>query len=71
MGGDAVKVLAWYRPDADKAVNPHQKRFVQEIGQDCARYDIPYVPELLVYPFLGSANYTADYVESPGKLRNW
>jgi tagatose 1,6-diphosphate aldolase len=68
MGGDAVKVLAWYRPDADDAVNEHQKRFVREIGEDCARNDIPYVLELLVYPFLGSANHTADYVESPGKL---
>jgi tagatose 1,6-diphosphate aldolase len=68
IGGDAVKVLAWYRPDADPAINEHQKRFVREIGEDCARYDIPYVLELLVYPFLGSANHTPDYVESPGKL---
>jgi tagatose 1,6-diphosphate aldolase len=68
IGGDAVKVLAWYRPDADAAVNEHQKAFVREIGAECARYDIPYVLELLVYPFLGSANHTADYVESPGKL---
>lgn len=68
MGGDAVKVLAWYRPDADNAVNEHQKKFVRDIGEDCARYDIPYVLELLVYPFLGSAGHTADYVESPGKL---
>jgi tagatose 1,6-diphosphate aldolase len=41
---------------------------VREIGSQCARHDIPYVLELLVYPFLGSANHTADYVESPGKL---
>jgi tagatose 1,6-diphosphate aldolase len=68
MGGDAVKVLAWYRPDADAAVNAHQQRFVREIGEECHRNDIPYVLELLVYPFLGSANHTADYVESPGKL---
>jgi tagatose 1,6-diphosphate aldolase len=68
MGGDAVKVLAWYRPDADTAVNAHQQRFVREIGDECRRNDIPYVLELLVYPFLGSANHTADYVESPGKL---
>ncbi|MGA7805289.1 tagatose 1,6-diphosphate aldolase [Bradyrhizobium sp.] len=68
IGGDAVKVLAWYRPDADEAVNAHQKRFVREIGEDCARHDIPYVLELLVYPFLGSAGHTADYVESPEKL---
>lgn len=68
MGGDAVKVLAWYRPDAEPAVIAHQKRFVREIGEECSRNDIPYVLELLVYPFLGSANHTADYVESPGKL---
>jgi tagatose 1,6-diphosphate aldolase len=68
MGGDAVKVLAWYRPDADAAVNAHQHRFVREIGDECRSNDIPYVLELLVYPFLGSANHTADYVESPGKL---
>ena len=68
MGGDAVKVLAWYRPDADAAVNAHQKRFVRAIGEECRRNDIPYVLELLVYPFLDGANHTADYVESPGKL---
>jgi tagatose 1,6-diphosphate aldolase len=68
MGGDAVKVLAWYRPDADAAINAHQRRFVRQIGDECRHNDIPYVLELLVYPFLGSANHTADYVESPGKL---
>src|SRR4029078_1902110 len=65
---DWVKVLAWYRPDADSGVNEHQKRFRREIGEECAHHDIPYVLELLVYPFLGSANHAADYVESPGKL---
>lgn len=68
MGSDAVKVLAWYRPDAEATVNAHQKKFVREIGEQCRRNDIPYVLELLVYPFLGSANHTVDYVESPGKL---
>ena len=50
MGGDAVKVLAWYRPDAEAAINAHQQRFVCEIGDQCRRNDIPYVLELLVYP---------------------
>jgi tagatose 1,6-diphosphate aldolase len=68
MGGDAVKVLAWYRPDADALINVHQQQFVRQIGDECRRNDIPYVLELLVYPFLGSANHSADYVESPGKL---
>src|SRR4029078_2082173 len=47
VSADAVKVLPWYRPDADAAVNDHQKKFVREIGEDCARHDIPYVLELL------------------------
>ena len=68
IGGDAVKVLAWYRPDADQDVIGHQRNFVRTIGEDCRRHDIPYVLELLVYPFVGSTQHAADYVESPGKL---
>lgn len=68
LGGDAVKVLAWYRPDASADVLEHQKDFVRRIGEDCRRHDIAYVLELLVFPFLGSAGHTADYVESPTKL---
>jgi len=33
MGGDAVKVLAWYRPDASDAVNQAQKDFTRRIGE--------------------------------------
>ncbi|WP_343314900.1 tagatose 1,6-diphosphate aldolase [Brucella sp. BE17] len=68
LGGDAVKVLAWYRPDASADVIAHQKAFVRKIGEDCRRHDIAYVLELLVFPFLGSAGHTVDYVESPTKL---
>jgi tagatose 1,6-diphosphate aldolase len=68
IGGDAVKVLAWYRPDAEAEVCAHQKRFVREIGDQCRRYDIPYVLELLVFPFLETLGHTPDYVESPNKL---
>lgn len=37
LGGDAVKILAWYRPDADPAVNEHQKAFTKKIGEACAQ----------------------------------
>lgn len=66
-GGDAVKVLAWYRPDADPAVCSKQKDFVARIGEACARYDIPYVFELLVYPLPKDAEQTRDYVEMKSK----
>lgn len=67
MGGDAVKVLAWYRPDASPEVLAHQQDYVRTVGQECARYDIPYVLELLVYPFPDSDKHTTDYVESADK----
>lgn len=67
-GGDGVKVLAWYRPDAQPDVLAHQKAYVEQIGAECRRHDIPYVFELLVYPFPKSAAHTTDYVESPEKL---
>ena len=66
-GGDAVKVLTWYRPDADPEVCAAQQEFTQRIGEACARYDIPFVFELLVYPLAKDAEQTTDYVEMKTK----
>ncbi len=66
-GGDAVKVLAWYRPDADLSVNLAQQDFTQRIGEACVRHDIPFLFELLVYPLASDAHQTTDYVEMQGK----
>jgi len=66
-GGDAVKVLAWYRPDADPAVCAAQQGFTRKIGEACAAYDIPFVFELLVYPLPGDGDQTTDYVEHRSK----
>jgi tagatose 1,6-diphosphate aldolase len=67
MGGDAVKVLAWYRPDADPSVCTAQQDFTKRIGDACAKHDIPYLFELLVYPLASDADDTTDYVEMQGK----
>jgi tagatose 1,6-diphosphate aldolase len=66
-GGDAVKVLAWYRPDSSPSVRIKQKDFAKRIGEACAKYDLPYLFELLVYPLPGEANQTKDYIEMGGK----
>jgi len=66
-GGDAVKVLAWYRPDAGPEVLEHQQEFVRRIGEACRRFDIPFVFELLVYAFAGAEGHTTDYVEDTAK----
>ena len=67
-GGDGVKVLAWYRPDASGDVVARQKAYVKQIGDECRVHDIPFVLELLVYPFVDSTKHTTDYAESPEKL---
>ncbi len=66
-GGDAVKVLTWYRPDAAPAVCQKQKDFTARIGDACAKYDIPYIFELLVYPLAKDKEQTTDYVEMKTK----
>ena len=67
MGADAVKVLAWYRPDAGKVVCSKQQDYVKRIGEECARHDIPFLFELLVYPLSSDSEQTSDYVEMETK----
>jgi tagatose 1,6-diphosphate aldolase len=55
IGADAVKLLVWYRPDADAAVLAHQQDFVRRIGRECREHDIVLLLELLVYPLPGDA----------------
>jgi tagatose 1,6-diphosphate aldolase len=66
-GGDAVKVLTWYRPDADAEVCAAQQAFTQRVGEACRRFDLPFVFELLVYPLARDAEQTSDYVEMQTK----
>lgn len=66
-GGDAVKVLAWYRPDADEDSIEHQQEYVKKIGEECEKYSIPFLLELLVYPFKDDENHTTEYQEQKQK----
>ena len=70
IGGDAVKVLAWYRPDADKKCIQYQKKYIETIGKQCEKYDIPFLLELLVYPFKNEIGYSKDYKEQQNKNQN-
>ena len=67
MGADAVKVLAWYRPDAGKRVLEAQQQYVQKIGDECAKHDILFLFELLVYPLSRDIHQTKEYVEMQNK----
>ncbi len=59
-GGDAVKALAWYRPDAAPEIKEHQQALVAGMGEACRRYDLPFVFELLTYPLPGDAEAIVD-----------
>ena len=41
MGATAVKLLVYYHPEAPNAAE--QETLVQEVGEACARYDIPFL----------------------------
>ncbi len=51
-GADAVKLLIYYRGDASPDVVSHQKELTRKVGKDCRQYDLPFVLELVNYPFL-------------------
>lgn len=67
MGADAVKLLAWYRPDASVDSLTHQREFVRRVGEECAKHDIAFIFELLVYPFGSTPGGANDYLEDPNK----
>jgi tagatose 1,6-diphosphate aldolase len=54
MGGEAVKVLAWYRPDADVAVNAHQQNSCARSANNARATTFPMCSNFW-YPFFGSA----------------
>lgn len=53
IGADAVKVNLWFRPDVSPDVKVNQLAYVNSVKRACARADIPFVLEFLIYPFPG------------------
>ena len=66
-GADAVKLLAWFRPDVDPVVAAHQHAVVARTGEACRAQDIAFVLELLVHPFATSAGVEAHYAADPNR----
>ncbi len=67
LGGDAVKLLAWLRPDAAATVTAHQLALVAATGAACRTEDIPFVFELLLYPFAERTGTGTDYASDPAR----
>ena len=68
-GAQGVKVLAWHRPDLSAATQRHQDAFIESVGAECRARDLPFVLELLVYPFAGETPDSLAYAQAkPGRV---
>jgi tagatose 1,6-diphosphate aldolase len=67
-GAMGVKLLAWHRPDVSDATHAHQDAFVEAVGRACAEHDLPFVLELLCYPFPGEDPTSAAYARAKPEL---
>lgn len=48
-GADAVKVLLYYSPLSDAAVNTHKQAWVTRVGGECRDADVPFFLEIVSY----------------------
>jgi len=48
-GGDAVKILIYYSPFEDAAINDIKHAFIERIGAECETYEIPFFVEFVGY----------------------
>lgn len=49
LGGQAVKLLLYYRPDL-KAIASKQLELVRQLAEECLNYDVPFLVEPKTYP---------------------
>ncbi len=67
-GAAGVKLLAWHRPDVRPATQLHQDAFVQAVGEECRVRDIPFILELLIYPFVAEVPDSPEYAAKKPQL---
>jgi tagatose 1,6-diphosphate aldolase len=48
-GADAIKILLYYNPNDDEAINVVKYAFIERIGAECAAIDRPFFLEPIVY----------------------
>jgi tagatose 1,6-diphosphate aldolase len=48
-GADAVKVLLYYSPFSEVAVNAHKQAWVTRVGYECREADVPFFLEIVSY----------------------
>jgi tagatose 1,6-diphosphate aldolase len=62
-GADAVKILIYYTPFDDPAVNDIKHSFIERIGAECEFYQIPFFLEFVVYDPKGGNEKGLEYAK--------
>ena len=66
MGGSAVKILVYYRPDISEIASK-QLETLRYVAEECLKYDIPFLIEPVSYPMKGEKAGSAEFAaRKPG-----
>ena len=67
MGASAVKILIYYRPDLQDLVS-RQLHTVDNVAEECIKYDLPFLVEPISYPVGGEISNPEEFVERKAEL---
>jgi tagatose 1,6-diphosphate aldolase len=62
-GADAVKILIYYSPFEDSAVNDIKHAFIERIGAECETYEIPFFVEFVGYDPKGGSEKGVEFAK--------
>ena len=67
-GADAVKILIYYTPFDDPAVNDIKHSFIERIGAECETYEIPFFLEFVGYDPKGGDEKGLEYAKAKPEI---
>ncbi|MDR3701293.1 MAG: tagatose 1,6-diphosphate aldolase [Candidatus Sulfopaludibacter sp.] len=67
-GADAVKILIYYTPFDDPAVNDIKHAFIERIGAECETYEIPFFLEFVGYDPKGGDEKGLEYAKAKPEI---
>src|SRR6202163_3825425 len=67
-GADAVKILIYYNPSEDTAVNDIKHAFIERIGAECETYQIPFFLEFVGYDPKGGDEKGLDFARQKPEI---
>ena len=67
LGADAIKLLIWHNKEASAETIEHQSSIIKRVAEDCNRYEVPLILEIVNYPSsnidVTSASYAREKAE--------